>query len=116
MHIYFNATVDVDKETAEAYEYAIDEDTPLEFPLGGCQVVWNGDRATISVARPEQPDFILDRLIEAAEPKKLSKGKKELMTLTGQSEYLHDRGVADEHGVVTFTITEWSAGAGGAEQ
>lgn len=124
----YNATVDCDKELAEVYEWArgeyqlddqgnrvLDDNklpipvNPIRFPLRGCLITNTGNRTVISVPTVEGPNFRLDELIKSPEPKKQTKGRKDIYTITGASTRLARQNVAMEHAQVMFNISDWDA-------
>lgn len=114
MMIFHNATIDVDKDSRKAYEFApvLDEGESLQFPLGGVTVKHFGGRAEIMLpARPGEAGRVLDRY-QAGEPVMTQTKGKSVYTLTGDSEMLYMAGVGAEQLTVTVTITEWSSEQG----
>lgn len=129
MKTFYDATVDCNKDQAQAYEwvkgdfergkdgeFVRDDDglliptNPIHFPLAGCLVQHNGGSAQISVAVPGEKNLIIDRLRRAPEPKESrGKGGEEVATLTGLSEMLLQQGVPLEDATVEFTVKRWAA-------
>lgn len=126
----YNATIDCSKEQAAAYEWArgeyevvvvaVDPDTdaetkeerpinPIRFPLRGALITHSGGRTIISLPAGEAAAFRLDEIAKSAEPKKESKGRRDIYTVSGTSMRLLRQNIAVEHAQVTFTIAEWDA-------
>lgn len=106
------ATIDTTDEIAPVYEFALGPDEkPLHFPLHNAHVIINGNRATISLPRPHQPNLILDKLMNVAEPKPVagrgrrSKGEDSGVIITGVSERMLKQGMAAADAIVSFTVT-----------
>lgn len=113
---FMDVTIDCDDDTAKTYEHILGEDTPLKFPLRGCQVTHHGGRAVISRQQVDDRGratraLIIDRL-RAAEPAPAGRGDTTAYTLSGQSEKLYSQGVNPADATVTFTISDWGASAG----
>lgn len=111
---YPSATIDTSDETALVYEWALGERDaegepikPLRFPLHNVHVIVNGNRATISLPRPHQPNLVLDKLMNVAEPKTAGgrRNKGEGVVVTGVSERMLKQGIIAADAVVSFTVS-----------
>lgn len=128
MLILYDATIDCPREQRDVYEWAygdfetddegkriLDDDklpipiNPIRFPLRGTTIIHNGSRTIISIPRGGGADFRIDELSKSAEPKRASKGAKDVYNLGGISDRLLRQNIELDTAHVTFTVTNWRA-------